>query len=64
MSSQPNPEPTGVPPVPAVAALLLMVASAAFARRLPAPWAARLALDRRQILLAFSMCCVGVVLNG
>jgi hypothetical protein len=54
----------GVPPILSVAALLLLVAARALLRKLPAPASARLALDRRQILLTFSMVCVGVVLCG
>src|SRR5437763_1018095 len=55
---------TGVPPVPAVAVLLLLVALRALLRKAPHPWGSRLALDGRQILLTFSMVCVGVALNG
>ncbi|MBM3458746.1 MAG: hypothetical protein FJX77_09470 [Armatimonadetes bacterium] len=53
----------GVPPIPAVAALLLLVPLARFLRRLPAPWP-RLALERRQILLVFLMVCLGAALDG
>src|SRR6266542_6422412 len=55
---------TGVPPVPAVAALLLLVGVRALARRLPGKLPARFAPDRRQILIVFSMVCIGAVLNG
>lgn len=54
----------GVPPVPAIGALLLMVGARALAPRLPRAVGRWLALDRRQILLVFSMVCLGTVLNG
>lgn len=53
----------GVPPVPAVAVLLIGVPFSRLLRRLPAPFP-RLALERRQILLVFSMVCVGSALSG
>src|SRR3954469_5955506 len=52
---------TGVPPVPAVAALLLLAGAASLLRRLPSPWRERLVPDRKQILLTFSMVCIGAV---
>jgi hypothetical protein len=55
---------TGVPPVPAVAALLILAALRALLPRLPGPLARRLVPDRRQTMLIYSMVCVGVVLNG
>jgi uncharacterized protein DUF6785/uncharacterized protein DUF6784 len=55
---------TGVPPVPAVAALLVLVLAGALLRKLSPRVGFNLALDRRQILLVFSMMCIGVVVNG
>jgi hypothetical protein len=50
---------TGVPPVPAVASLLLLLGVGALLRRV-----GRRGLDRRQVLLVFSMTCVGALLCG
>jgi hypothetical protein len=54
---------SGVPPIPAVAALMILVPWAVVLRRLPQPFP-RLALERRQILIIFAMLSITTVLNG
>jgi len=51
----------GVPPIPAVAALLLLVAIRALLGR---AWGGRYRLQRGQILLAYSMVSLGVFMSG
>ena len=53
----------GVPPIPAMAALLILTPLSSALRRLNDPWR-RLAMDRRQVLIVFSMVSLGTIING